>query len=66
MPSATTVVAEVNHWGIDVHAYAPAADVGHTLGLCGTWDDPPNTGNDFTLPDGSLTTDAITFGNSWR
>ncbi|XP_035688112.1 von Willebrand factor D and EGF domain-containing protein-like [Branchiostoma floridae] len=64
MPSATTVVAEINQWGIDVHAYAPARDRTHTVGLCGTWDG--NRGNDFKRPGGSITNNENTFGNSWR
>ncbi|XP_066302866.1 von Willebrand factor D and EGF domain-containing protein-like [Branchiostoma lanceolatum] len=64
MPSATTVVAEINSWGIDVHAYAPGRDRQHTLGLCGTWD--ANTGNDFKRPGGFITANENTFGNSWR
>ncbi|KAI8498260.1 hypothetical protein Bbelb_242040 [Branchiostoma belcheri] len=64
MPSATTVVAEINKWGIDVHAYVPASDRGNTSGLCGTWDGVG--GNDFMKPDGSLATNEDTFGDSWR
>ncbi|XP_066302604.1 von Willebrand factor D and EGF domain-containing protein-like isoform X1 [Branchiostoma lanceolatum] len=64
MPSATSVVAEINKWGIDVHAYAPATDLGNTLGLCGTWDG--DSGNDFTQRSGIVTGDENEFGNSWR
>ncbi|XP_078571537.1 von Willebrand factor D and EGF domain-containing protein-like [Branchiostoma floridae x Branchiostoma japonicum] len=64
MPSATTVVAEINKWGIDVHAYVPAIDHGQTEGLCGTWDG--NRGNDFTQRSGTVTPDKDTFGTSWR
>ncbi|KAJ8038778.1 IgGFc-binding protein [Holothuria leucospilota] len=35
-----------------------------TCGLCGTFDGNPN--NDFTYPNGSLTTNPIDFGNSWE
>ncbi|KAI8515788.1 hypothetical protein Bbelb_066010 [Branchiostoma belcheri] len=64
MPSATTVVAGINKWGIDVHVYVPTGDRGHTVGLCGTWDG--NGGNDYKMSSGSLTTNTDEFGNSWR
>ena len=36
---------------------------GHTVGLFGTYDYEPS--NDFTLPDGLMTTSAVDFVNSW-
>ncbi|XP_035658108.1 von Willebrand factor D and EGF domain-containing protein-like [Branchiostoma floridae] len=64
MPSGTTVRANINYWGLDVHLTALGLDKGKTEGLCGDWDGSHN--NDFKMQNGTTTADRNTFARDWK
>ncbi|XP_069497601.1 IgGFc-binding protein-like [Ambystoma mexicanum] len=51
-------------WSHHVSVQVPAAYSGSVSGLCGNFNG--NKSDDLRIPDGSLVSSAVTFGNSWR
>ncbi|XP_069497528.1 IgGFc-binding protein-like [Ambystoma mexicanum] len=51
-------------WSYHVSVQVPAAYSGSLDGLCGNFNG--NKSDDLRIPDGSLVSNAVTFGNSWR
>ncbi|XP_069110972.1 von Willebrand factor D and EGF domain-containing protein-like isoform X2 [Argopecten irradians] len=68
LPSGAYLDAQLMYYtGKDVmnlHMYPSAGDTFHTRGLCGTLNG--RTDDDFTQPDGNITTDNNIFATSWR